>query len=130
MARVLVAFSEWLKLANPQTLDGAALAQHPLVAAALEGLNTERTFDGAVDAVVELVYVTSSGGQPNKQMLPLVARLVPAVRLIYHAAHYLNFQGVHVCSGCAALASCEVCVRCLVCMLGFGVTAGAAQRLQ
>ncbi|CAL8471497.1 g11039 [Coccomyxa elongata] len=79
VARVLVAFSEWLKLANPQTLDGAALAQHPLVTAALEGLNTERTFDGAVDAVVELVYVTSSGGQPNEKMLPLVARLVPAV---------------------------------------------------
>ncbi|BDA46876.1 Transportin-3 [Coccomyxa sp. Obi] len=79
VARVLVAFSEWLKLANPQTLDGAALAQHPLVTAALEGLNSERTFDGAVDAVVELVYVTSSGGQPNETMLPLVARLVPAV---------------------------------------------------
>lgn len=81
VARALVAFSEWLKLANPQTLDGAALAQHPLVTAALEGLNIECTFDGAVDAVVELVYVTSSGGQPDDKMLPLVARLVPAVRL-------------------------------------------------
>lgn len=80
IARVLVAFSEWLKLANPQTLDGAALAQHPLVTAALEGLNNEGTFDGAVDAVVELVYVTSSGGEPTEKMLPLVARLVPAVR--------------------------------------------------
>lgn len=81
--RVLVAFSEWLKLASSRSLDGAALAQHPLVTAALEGLNSERTFDGAVDAIVELVYVTSSGGQPEEKMLPLVARLVPAVRALH-----------------------------------------------
>lgn len=82
-SRVLVAFSEWLKLANSNTLDGAALAQQPLVTAALEGLKNEETFDAAVDAAVELVYITSHGGQPDEKMLPLVARLVPAVRPLF-----------------------------------------------
>ncbi len=88
--RVLVAFSEWLKLASASNLDGAALAQHPLVTAALDGLNSERTLDGAVDAVVELIYVSSSGGQPEDNMLPLVARLVPAVRALSPAHLYIT----------------------------------------
>lgn len=38
------------------------------------------TFDASVEAVCELVYCTASGGQPEAPMLPLVQRLVPAVR--------------------------------------------------
>lgn len=77
--RVLKAFSEWLKLGNPRSMDGGAMAEHPLVTAALEGLGCPAEFDGAVDAVIELVYLSSSGGQPEEHMLPLVARVVPAV---------------------------------------------------
>jgi hypothetical protein len=97
--QVLTAFSEWLKLASVESLDGAQLAEHPLVTAALEGLNKPDTFDGAVDAVVELVYLSSAGEQPVPGMLPLVARVVPAVGR--HALErlcivpFLPFQGPH-----------------------------------
>ena len=101
--RVLMAFSEWLKLTSSRSLDGAALAQHPLVTAALEGLNSERTFDGAVDAVVELVYVSSSGGQPEEKMLPLVARLVPAVRALSTDPSHVAPYGSQPQSSCALI---------------------------
>ena len=77
--KILVAFSEWLKLGDAATLQGANLAQHPLVTAALNGLASETTFDEAVDATVELVYRTSTGGQPEPSMLPLVSLIVPSV---------------------------------------------------
>ena len=79
-AKVLVAFAEWLKLGDAASLQGASLAQHPLLAAALEGLASESAFDEAVDATVELVYCTSSGGQPEPSMLPVVSIIVPSVR--------------------------------------------------
>ena len=78
-AKVLVAFAEWLKLGDAASLQGASLAQHPLLAAALEGLASESAFDEAVDATVELVYCTSSGGQPEPSMLPVVGIIVPSV---------------------------------------------------
>ena len=80
--KILVAFSEWLKLGDAASLQGANLAQHPLVMAALEGLASESAFDEAVDATVELVYCTSTGGQPEPSMLPLVSLIVPSVS--YH----------------------------------------------
>ena len=79
-AKVLVAFAEWLKLGDAASLQGASLAQHPLLAAALEGLASESAFDEAVDATVELVYCTSLGGQPEPSMLPVVSIIVPSVR--------------------------------------------------
>ena len=86
--KILVAFSEWLKLGDAATLQGANLAQHPLVMAALDGLASEATFDEAVDATVELVYRTSPGGQPEPRMLPLVSLIVPSVsQLPYHLVH-------------------------------------------
>ena len=78
-AKVLVAFAEWLKLGDAASLQSANLAQHPLLAAALDGLASESAFDEAVDATVELVYCTSSGGQPEPSMLPLVSIIVPWV---------------------------------------------------
>ena len=78
-AKVLVAFAEWLKLGDAASLQSASLAQHPLLAAALEGLASETAFDEAVDATVELVYCTSAGGQPEPSMLPVVSIIVPSV---------------------------------------------------
>lgn len=78
-AKVLVAFAEWLKLGDAASLQSASLAQHPLLAAALDGLTSESAFDEAVDATVELVYCTSTGGQPEPSMLPVVSIIVPSV---------------------------------------------------
>lgn len=85
--KILVAFTEWLKIGDSASLQGANLAQHPLVAAALDGLASESAFDEAVDATVELVYSTSSGGQPEPAMLPLVGLVVHSVstRPLAHA---------------------------------------------
>jgi hypothetical protein len=47
---VLAAFGAWLRMTEGRGLDGG-LAQHPLVAAALAGLEDGSTFDAAVDAV-------------------------------------------------------------------------------
>ena len=78
--QVLHAFAAWLKLtAGGQGLDGSALATHPLTQAAMEGLTSADTFEDASDAVCELVLCTSSRGQPEPQMMPLVQLLVPAV---------------------------------------------------
>jgi len=74
-----VALTEWLKIGDAASLQGANLAQHPLVMAALNGLASESAFDEAVDATVELVYSTSSGGQPDPSMLSLVSVIVPSV---------------------------------------------------
>ena len=82
---MLGAYAEWLRLQGGARchLDGAALAAHPLTAAALAGLRGgDEAFEGAVDAAAELVALSSAGGTggPDPGMLPLVARLVPAVR--------------------------------------------------
>ncbi len=47
---VLAAFGAWLRLTEGRGLD-SGLAQHPLVATALAGLQDASTFDAAVDAV-------------------------------------------------------------------------------
>lgn len=47
---VLAAFGSWLRLTEGRGLDGG-LASHPLVAAALQGLQDSSTFDAAVEAV-------------------------------------------------------------------------------
>ena len=79
MGTLLLAYAAWLRLTAARDIGGAALAQHPLVTAALQALGTSDAFDAGVDAVVELVFVTSTGAQPEPDMMPLVARLVPAV---------------------------------------------------
>ena len=76
---VLHAFASWLRLSAGAGLDGPALANHPLTKAAIEGLKSTDTFEDASDAVCELVLCTSSKGQPEPQMMPLVQLLVPAV---------------------------------------------------
>ena len=80
--QVLHAFAAWLKLTAGAGLDGPTLASHPLTLAAMEGLKSEDTFEDASDAVCELVLCTSSRGEPEPHMLPLVQLLVPAVRLL------------------------------------------------
>ena len=50
----------------------------------MEGLKSEDTFEDASDAVCELVLCTSSRGEPEPHMLPLVQLLVPAVRLLVY----------------------------------------------
>jgi len=80
--QVLQAFAAWLKLSAGAGLDGPALASHPLTKAAMEGLKSADTFEDASDAVCELVLCTSSRGEPEPQMMPLVQLLVPAVRYL------------------------------------------------
>jgi len=84
---VLGAFGSWMRLGGGAGMDGAALCQHPLVAAALAGLESTEHFEAAVDAVCELVWCTvgpqvaSDGGaaQPLPHMMPLVQLLVAKV---------------------------------------------------
>ena len=89
---VLHAFAAWLKLSAGAGLDGAALAGHPLTKAAMEGLTSVDTFEDASDAVCELVMCTSTRGEPEQQMMPLVQLLVPAVSL--HMQHGIRFLTV------------------------------------
>ncbi|KAG2431638.1 hypothetical protein HYH02_013215 [Chlamydomonas schloesseri] len=114
--QVLEAFGSWLKLNEGRPLpsiaaavaagagageDAAAtLARHPLVAAALEGLqHTGETFHAAVDAICEVIWTTvdfgqgapdptaspgggaAPGGPPPlaSAALPLVQAIVPAI---------------------------------------------------
>lgn len=79
-SRVLEAFSSWLQLTPGGGLPGSQLAQHPLVTAALEGLDSSDTFNAAVEALVELIYSTSNKGAPDQDSMALVSRLVPVVR--------------------------------------------------
>lgn len=76
---VLHAFAAWLRLSAGAGLDGAALVNHSLTKAAMEGLRSVDTFEDASDAVCELVMCTSTRGEPEQQMMPLVQLLVPAV---------------------------------------------------
>ena len=80
------------KRCPPPGCDPASLAQHPLTAAALQGLSQPQTFDAAVDAVVELIRAAapsaaSEDGGPvspayagvDPQVAPLVAALIPPI---------------------------------------------------
>jgi transportin-3 len=82
----LAAYAAWVRLASASDaagplpgMDGAALAAHPLTAAALAGLADPACFDAAVDAVAELVYVSAMGGKPAPGMEALAGAIVPAV---------------------------------------------------
>lgn len=92
-SRVLEAFSSWLILTPGGGLPGSQLAQHPLVTAALEGLDNPETFDDAVEALVELIYSTSNRGAPDQDSMSLVSRLVPAVSADCCRAR--NHPGLH-----------------------------------
>lgn len=100
---VLHAFAAWLKLSAGAGLDGPSLAGHPLTKAAMEGLASVDTFEDASDAVCELIMCTSTRGEPEPQMMPLVQLLVPAVSLLFlifwkSPSIYPMFEccGVHV----------------------------------
>lgn len=93
--QVLEAFGPWVRLSQGVN-DGAltsdpqvapsVLAQHPLTAAALEGLTYDgdiEIFDAAVDAVSELVRCTIQGDPENPEVdpraAPLASVLVPMI---------------------------------------------------
>lgn len=90
--QVLAAFAPWVRLSqgvndgvlmsDPQ-LEPSVLAQHPLTAAALDGLNSASDFDAAVDAVSELVRCTTQGDpespEADPRAAPLAAVLVPRI---------------------------------------------------
>jgi transportin-3 len=103
----LEAYAGWVRLAQgrdgggwplpgspppPPGCDAAALAAHPLTAAALDSLAEGDAFDAAVEAVSELIRATSSAASPasadadeppppgmDPRAAPLVALLVPRV---------------------------------------------------
>eukprot|EP00891_Asterochloris_glomerata_P002287 jgi/Astpho2/2287/e_gw1.00040.5.1_t len=75
--QALKAFASWLRLKSGCLLEGAVLAQHQLTQAALQA--NDAVFEAAVDAVCELIYCTSSRGEADPKMLPLVQLVVPAV---------------------------------------------------
>eukprot|EP00879_Flechtneria_rotunda_P018208 GHRR01019098.1.p2 GENE.GHRR01019098.1~~GHRR01019098.1.p2 ORF type:complete len:293 (+),score=112.18 GHRR01019098.1:708-1586(+) len=70
----------WLKLSGGAGLP-AGFASSPLVAAALDGLSVEGTFHAAVDAIVELIWVTVDphNSIPNPAMTDLAQHLVVKV---------------------------------------------------
>lgn len=76
--QIIGAFAAWLRLSYG--MQASTLASHPLVAAALSGLNFDKSFDAAVDAVTELIRFTVNGspGGLAEQML-LVQVVVPRV---------------------------------------------------
>lgn len=76
--QVLDAFASWLRLSHG--IPASSLASHPLVLAAISGLNSEKLFDAAVNAICELIRYTvygSPGGLADQ--MPLVQVLVPQV---------------------------------------------------
>jgi transportin-3 len=76
--QVLRAFAAWMRLSFG--ISATTLASHPLVAASLAGLNSDETFDAAVDAVTELIRFTVSGSPVELSAhMPLVVVLVPQV---------------------------------------------------
>ena len=76
--QALEAFAEWLKLC-PAGAPPATLLASPLTTAALEGLRSSDAFYAAADAVIELIYCSSSAGRPREEMAPLVQVLVPEI---------------------------------------------------
>ncbi|KAH9568191.1 hypothetical protein CY35_03G065200 [Sphagnum magellanicum] len=76
--QVLLAFAAWMRLSYG--VPASTLASHPLVAAALAGLDSEDTFDAAVDAVTELIRYTVNGSPVDLAAhMPLVQVLVPRI---------------------------------------------------
>eukprot|EP01018_Ginkgo_biloba_P002740 Gb_11037 [translate_table: standard] len=76
--QVLDAFSSWLRLSHG--IPASTLASHPLVLAAISGLNSEQLFDAAVNAICELIRYTVSGSPGGlAAQMPLVQVLVPQV---------------------------------------------------
>eukprot|EP00240_Pyramimonas_obovata_P002590 CAMPEP_0118943288 /NCGR_PEP_ID=MMETSP1169-20130426/38014_1 /TAXON_ID=36882 /ORGANISM="Pyramimonas obovata, Strain CCMP722" /LENGTH=723 /DNA_ID=CAMNT_0006888509 /DNA_START=206 /DNA_END=2373 /DNA_ORIENTATION=- len=92
-AQVIEAFGAWVRLGagragekedGARTLpEPAALAQHPLTLAALAGLESEPTYDAAVDAVSELIRSTRVSDPEAEEVdpaqVPLVGILVSRV---------------------------------------------------
>ncbi|GLJ36877.1 hypothetical protein SUGI_0745270 [Cryptomeria japonica] len=76
--QVLDAFSSWLRLSNG--IPVSTLASHNLVQASLAGLNSDKLFDAAVNAICELIHYTVSGSPDDIQtQMPLIQVLVPHV---------------------------------------------------
>eukprot|EP01018_Ginkgo_biloba_P004333 Gb_28911 [translate_table: standard] len=76
--QVLDAFASWLRLSNG--IPATTLASHNLVKAAIGGLNSEKLFDAAVNAICELIRYTVSGSPGDiAAQMPLVQVLVPHV---------------------------------------------------
>eukprot|EP00878_Enallax_costatus_P020398 GHUV01021558.1.p1 GENE.GHUV01021558.1~~GHUV01021558.1.p1 ORF type:complete len:515 (+),score=87.61 GHUV01021558.1:142-1545(+) len=78
--QVLESLGCWLKLSGGAALP-AGLQNSPLVGAALEGLEKDGTFHSAVDAVVELIWITVDPQTcvPNTNMTSLAQHLVMKV---------------------------------------------------
>ncbi|KAL3676845.1 hypothetical protein R1sor_026793 [Riccia sorocarpa] len=76
--QVLRAFAAWMRLSYG--ISAATLATHPLVAASLSGLDSEETFDAAVDAALELIRYTVSGNPVDLAAhMSLVQVIVPKI---------------------------------------------------
>ncbi|XXG68407.1 hypothetical protein AAC387_Pa06g1499 [Persea americana] len=76
--QVLEAFASWIRLSHG--IPAPTLASHPLVLAALSGLNSDQLLEAAVNVVSELIHYTvaeRSGGLSAQ--MPLVQVLVPHV---------------------------------------------------
>jgi transportin-3 len=76
--QVLRAFASWMRVS--EGIPASTLAAHPLVAASLQGLDSEETFDAAVDAITELIRYTVSGNPIELAAhMPLVQVIVPRI---------------------------------------------------
>ncbi|CAM6084292.1 unnamed protein product [Calypogeia fissa] len=76
--QVLRAFASWLRVS--EGIPASTLATHPLVAASLQGLDSEETFDAAVDAITELIRYTVSGNPGELAAnMSLVQVIVPRI---------------------------------------------------
>jgi len=80
--QVLEAFASWSRLSGGVGMDGAWLSQHPLVQAALQGLESTECFDAAVDAVCELVWTCVSGQAGNGMPPQILPHMLPLVQVI------------------------------------------------
>lgn len=78
---VLEALAAWLRLTGPKIQLSSLSPASPLVVTALQGLQTtgEDVFFPAVDAVIELIYVTSNKGYPRPEAASLVQTVVTQV---------------------------------------------------
>lgn len=76
--QVLDAFSSWLRLSHG--IPASTLVSHPLVLMAISGLNSEKLFDAAVNAICELIRYTVFGSPDGlAEQMPLVQVLVRQV---------------------------------------------------
>lgn len=92
--RVLEAFAAWLRLCGPKFNVAMLTASSPLVQAALGGLQSREIFFAAVDAVVEMVFVTSYRGRPRPEATQLVQVLVPQVMSLKPRFHVCMQQAM------------------------------------